>query len=223
MNQIDHKNIELLRYYITRDIKRIETIVSNENSELSGYFIASLVDALIVALFSDYLLKLSILWKIVVVVVLIIAFIGVSVFANWAKARYKRGRRASGRDDEKVEEVLKIVDEFDNIASDGLLLCSYYKDKYSAEKDSKRKTFYLYEMFHYLEKSFTVYRKIHQNYSMYVDTKKDYLISSYRVSNYLEIAQDLLNFIKNETYDDCDVGLKVRINNVDSDMKKWTS
>lgn len=59
-HSIDHKNIELLRYYISRDMQRIEEKVDNDNNNMLGYFVASLVDVLIVSLFQDCLTQLNV-------------------------------------------------------------------------------------------------------------------------------------------------------------------
>lgn len=50
-----HKNLELFRYYLNRDLTRIEQNIQNSSNELLGYFIASLADMSVVVLFSDLL------------------------------------------------------------------------------------------------------------------------------------------------------------------------
>lgn len=221
MNQIDHKNIELLRYYISRDMRRIEDKISNDKSDLVGYFVASLVDALIVAMFSEWLQQLRVRYKVLIIAGFIVSFFLISRLTNWIRGRIVRSRRASGRDNEKPEEILRIVDEFDNIAVDGLLLCSYYKERYEAATDKKMKLFYLYETFHYLEKSCAVYRRIQGNYGSYVSTEDDLLISEYRVKNYLDIVDELSSFIKSKVEGLNDSGLEMRVNNVVEDISKW--
>ena len=48
-----HKNLELFRYYLNRDLQRIDNSIQDNHGELKGYFVASLVDILIVFLFSE--------------------------------------------------------------------------------------------------------------------------------------------------------------------------
>ena len=51
--QLGHKNIELLRFYLSKDIKRIDKKIDSNESNLISYFIASLVDIFVVVLFDD--------------------------------------------------------------------------------------------------------------------------------------------------------------------------
>ena len=70
-----HKDLELLRFYITKDIMRIEKKIQNNNNDVLGYFVASLVDILIVLLFNDDYWKCSPLCvKIGCIVVLLLLF-----------------------------------------------------------------------------------------------------------------------------------------------------
>lgn len=56
--QIGHKNIELLRFYLGKDISKIDKKIQDGESNLLGYFIASLVDILIVLFFDQGLQEL---------------------------------------------------------------------------------------------------------------------------------------------------------------------
>lgn len=48
--QNGHKNIELLRFYVSKDINRIEKKIQKNESDLLGYFVGSLVDLFIVVM-----------------------------------------------------------------------------------------------------------------------------------------------------------------------------
>ena len=52
-DKLEHKNLELLRFYISRDISRLDKKIQQSESNMLGYFLGSLVDALIVILFGD--------------------------------------------------------------------------------------------------------------------------------------------------------------------------
>lgn len=39
-----HKNLELFRYYLNRDLQRIDNSIQDNHGELKGYFVASLVE-----------------------------------------------------------------------------------------------------------------------------------------------------------------------------------
>lgn len=36
--QIGHKNLELLRFYVSKDIRKIDAKIQNNESDLLGYF-----------------------------------------------------------------------------------------------------------------------------------------------------------------------------------------
>ena len=90
---IDHKNIELLRYYISRDMQRIQEKVDNDNNNLLGYFVASLVDVLIVSLFQDGLKQLNILCKSLLICVFVFLFYVTYKVVNCIRRRRKQKRK----------------------------------------------------------------------------------------------------------------------------------
>ena len=218
---IDHKNIELLRYYISRDMQRIQEKVDNDNNNLLGYFVASLVDVLIVSLFQDGLKQLNIIYRILLIGVFVFLFYVTYKVVNCFRRRRKQKKKTAGRDTDKPQEIIRIVDEFDNIAMDGLLLCIYYRDKCKEESDEKLRRFYFCECFHYLDKSCSVYRKIAIEKSKYVDTIDSQLISKYRVDNFLDIAKELASFTKENDSLVSDDGLEKQVLNVLEDIEKW--
>ena len=218
---IDHKNIELLRYYISRDMRRIEEKVENDTNNLLGYFIASLVDVLIVSLFLDQLAQMKVFTRILLILGLIVLFLLIYKTVNYARKKYKQIQKIAGRDTDKPQEIIRIVDEFDNIAMDGLLICTYYQEMYNVESDNKLKRFYFCECFHYLNKSCSVYRKIAEETGKYIDTIDSQLISKYRVDNFLDIAEELAQFIDDNRDPVNDKELEVQVFNVKEDIAKW--
>ena len=88
-----HKNLELFRYYLNRDLTRIEQNIQNSSNELLGYFIASLADMSVVVLFSDLLSGKGVWVKLFAVFALIVLFVLVSkassAVANWISIRRK--------------------------------------------------------------------------------------------------------------------------------------
>ena len=77
--QNGHKNIELLRFYVSKDINRIEKKIQKNESDLLGYFVGSLVDLFIVVLFDQGIDSLfpedQSSWKQVVLKILVIALL----------------------------------------------------------------------------------------------------------------------------------------------------
>lgn len=218
---IDHKNIEQFRYYISRDMRRIEEKVDNDNSNLLGCFVASIVDILIVTFFQDYLNKMAVLPKLGLIFGFVLLFVTTYKAVKWIQAKWRDIRKTAGRDTDKRQEIIRIVDEFDNIAMNGLLICIYYKDKYEAESFEKLKRLYFSECFHYLDKSCSVYRKIAGETGKYINTIDSELISKYRVENYLELADELASFINDNVELISDKEWKIHFFNVKHDIQKW--
>ena len=133
-----HKNLELFRYYLNRDLQKIDSSIQDNRGELKGYFIASLVDILVVFLFSENWIDFGKKWtdeeiliKLITIVVLIVLFIGVSWISNKILQYWHLKRKESGREEYIVDEAKqRMIDGFDNIACDGLLICESYMERY---------------------------------------------------------------------------------------------
>lgn len=134
--QIGHKNLKLLRFYLSKDIREIDKKIQKDESELLGCIIASLVDIFVVLLFDDALDRLIskcsnsvlffILCKIVCVILLLGLFILIRKIFLRIQACRMRKQRESGRAQNLPETQQEIIDSFDNIACDGLLICQNY-------------------------------------------------------------------------------------------------
>ena len=218
-----HKNLELFRYYLNRDLQEIDNSIQDNRGELFGYFIASLIDILIVTLFDDSLKSITIICKICVIVALVILFILVSAVINkllrWKQTRFKE----SGRKEYIVEEERqKIIDKFDNIACDGLLICESYMRRYEAEANVCIREFYLFEIIHYLIKSTDLFEEIYDKLELYVSSEQRELIDVYRINNYITFAEQINKFLQNETKEyRNELGIQKDIENLDEKIKKW--
>lgn len=53
--QIGHKNLELLRFYVSKDINKLDKKIQSNEGQMKGYILASLVDILIVFVFDEYM------------------------------------------------------------------------------------------------------------------------------------------------------------------------
>lgn len=204
--QIGYKNLELLRFYVSKDIRKIDNKIQDNGSDLIGYFIGSLVDILIVLLFDDSLdqimdqyiscLGLQILIKVLILLLLI----GLFVFASWITRKicvwYQKKNDVSGRspyiaDTEKQE----LIDNFDNIACDGLLICQNYILRYESVQQDYIKDFYLYEIIHHLCKATDIFDEVYHNQNLYISSKNNQLLDSYRVNNFIDFAKEIIKFL----------------------------
>lgn len=212
--QIGHKNIELLRFYLGKDISKIDKKIQDGESNLLGYFIASLVDILIVLFFDQGLQELltskidSDLLIVGIKILCIIGLLFVFLLIVWV-VKFMRNfinirRTISGKKAYKVKaDQQSKIDDFDNIACDGLLICQNYIQRYSEAEQNYVREFYLYEIIHHLEKARIIFMEIYGNKILYISTQEnDYnteLIDSYRVNNFITFAKAILEFLEMNT------------------------
>lgn len=205
--QIGHKNLELLRFYVSKDIKKIDSKIQNNESDLLGYFLGSLVDILTVLLFEDVVSEFisehicSAFWQTVLKISVIVLLIGVFLLVSWASKKVhgyvQKKRDVSGKSaylvDEKRQEM---IDDFDNIACDGLLICQNYMFRYDQVNERYLKDFYLFEIIHNLNKAAHIFNIIYCNRNLYVSAKDGQLLDSYRINNFITFSQEIMTFLK---------------------------
>lgn len=207
--QIGHKNLELLRFYVSKDIRKIDAKIQNNESDLLGYFLGSLVDVLIVLLFDDFFTAFlesyvcSVKLQVIIKIVLILSLVGVFIFVSWfsKKIRERRikkkqisGKRAYDVNSEQQE----MIDNFDNIACDGLLICQNYILRYGQVDEKYIKDFYLYEIIHHLNKATSICNIIYNNQKLYVSAQNDQMLDAYRVNNFIVFSQNIVEFLCRE-------------------------
>lgn len=196
--QIGHKNIELLRFYISKQLNDIDKKIVNNDSQIKGYVYASVIDILIVTVF-DNQLKCSSLWfKGLICFALLILFYVVSKFIATMSNYMKEQEKKAGRDKDLTDNVLLQIDKFDNIACDGLLICENYIKKYKEEKEQYIKNFYLHEIIHYLTKIVDIFRPIYAEQGSYIKDDNKEFLDSYRVNNFIVFAKEINKFLCDE-------------------------
>ncbi len=223
-NSDSYKNLELFRYYLNRDLQKIDSSIKEGHDDLFGYFIASLIDIAIVTLFNDDLAEMDICCKVVTILALAGAFVVMSKLINELVHFHCIRRKESGREDyidDKARQ--KTIDEFDNISCDGLLICESYIEKYVQTSTNYLNDFYLFEIIHHLTKSTNLFNVIYNNKSLYVssDQFKSELINNYRFNNYIDFAKAINAFLQNNINNIRDEEIKRDINNLDNTIKNW--
>lgn len=218
-----HKNLELFRYYLNRDLQKIDNSIQDNRGELKGYFVASLVDILVVFLFSENWKNDKILSKMMIIVGLIVLFLGVSMVCNKISRFWHLKRKESGREEYIVDEAKqRMIDGFDNIACDGLLICESYMERYAFTEKPYVREFYFYEVIHHLTKSTDLFEEIYGHKELYISSKKIELIDTYRVNNYIDFARKINEFLRNEMREFTeDSEVKKDIDNLDATIAKW--
>ena len=114
---LNHKNIELLRFYIDKNLKQIEEQFKRRNEGIISYIIASLVDLFIVLFFYDELKDVLIITKLFIIFVLVVLLVFISKTINVVLLKRAGYRNILGKESLiNPYEKQKIIDEFDNIA-----------------------------------------------------------------------------------------------------------
>lgn len=217
-----HKNLELFRYYLNRDLAKINCNIQNNNNELIGYFIASLVDMSVVMFFDDFLDDKGFWCKILAILILIVLFILVSKTTNKIASCISNQRKESGKEEYLIDSAKQaVIDGFDNIACDALLICENYMQKYQEAKKEHIKSFYLYEIIHHLTKSADLFNEIDNHHDLYISSKTSELIDSYRVNNYIDYAKAINKFLFDEIKNTTDLDLKKDLDNLNASISKW--
>lgn len=231
--QFDHKNLELLRFYLSKDIHEIDKKIQKDESEFLSCIVASLVDIFVVIFFDDALdcmisthtnsMFFLGLCKVLCIVVLLALFAAVRRTFLAAQNRKLRKQRESGRLQSLPDSQLEIIDSFDNIACDGLLICQHYKKRYEEEEVQYIKLFYFYEIIHHLRKAKEIYDVINRNKGDYISSSPKTL-DSYRVNNFIDFANEMFEFI-NTTYVSSEIpvtaALTRDIKNLGETIKTW--
>lgn len=203
-----HKNLELLRFYISSDIRQLESKLDSQASMRFGYIIASLVELLLAFLFGDVLDlyldqiqngMLRIISRICIFVVAIAAFFTIAFIGNHIRICVEKNRRTSGKALYVIkEEQQKVIDNFDNIACDGLLICQNYMEEYEKTNKPYLKDFYMYEIIHHMNKALIIGNDVMINQKLFISSTNPELLDSYRVNNFIIFSKHIIEFIEKE-------------------------
>lgn len=218
----NHKNFELFRFYLSRDISKLDKKIEKQNNEIIGYVLASLVDVMIVMIFQEYLSKQEIIVRICSVFILLVLFILISwstkIIVSFVQIRSRESGIEEYVDREKRQER---IDEFDNIACDGLLICENYIEKYKQTSIDYLREFFLYEVVHHMTKAVSVFDDVYNNRDNYISSKKSELIDVYRANNFMDFSKAVMLFLNEEAANISDKDLNADLINLNSSVDKW--
>lgn len=223
LHEPTYKTSELLKYFVTKKIDEInDNIKSTFQSsvdEFISYLISSIVSIVITALFSGDFSKFSICYKLSAAIVLIISFFIIKVLAQKIIKKLRMYRikkdQIQGLSYYDSSNRKNLIDDFDNIVCDFILICYNFINKYKeAEQDLALESdeyvhreimdFYYFEVIYYLEKSLTTFQNL-LNGSYICNSMPDLnpgvKIDQYRIKNLLDIVLKLDAFIKSKEED----------------------
>lgn len=152
------KNIELLRFYVTDKIDQIHYSVQDSLSNEIEDILSSILSAIFSMFLSSELIKTNGVLPTVFRIGLVIALYFLLKFIIKKIRRYcKSNKEQKAADESHISrnEAKTLIDKFDHIACDGILLSRDYYQKYLSTGNSNinEKLFYLFESFYYYKKA----------------------------------------------------------------------
>jgi hypothetical protein len=155
------KNIELLRFYVTDKIDQMHYSVQDSLSNEIEDILSSILSAIFSMFLSSELIKTNGIGATAIRIALVIAlyFLLKCIFKKWR--RYcKSNKEQKAADERRISrnEAKALIDKFDHIACDGILLSRDYYQKYSSTDDTNlsEKLFNLFEAFYYYKKALQI-------------------------------------------------------------------
>lgn len=156
------KYLELLRFYLTEKISEINDTLKNNIDDEVNNIISSILSAIFAVFITSETITANGVIATIVKVILVIAIWYTVKYIIWDKYRIrKKIDKETKVSDYKVltsTKIKSLVDKFDHIACDGVLLSWDFLDKY-ANKSPVRETekeFYLIEAFYYFKKALLI-------------------------------------------------------------------
>lgn len=156
------KYLELLRFYLTEKISEINDTLKNNIDDEVNNIISSILSAIFAVFITSETITENGVIATIVKVISVIAIWYTVKYIIWDKYRIrKKIDKETKVSDDKVltsTKIKSLVDKFDHIACDGVLLSWDFLDKY-ANKSPVRETekeFYLIEAFYYFKKALLI-------------------------------------------------------------------
>lgn len=202
------KYIELLRFYVTDKITQINQSVQDAFSSEVDEVLSSILSAIFSFYISLELVKENGPWGIILkVAIVIVSYFSLKFVIKKVRRYQKSNKEQRAADESNITEddAKSLVDRFDHIACDGMLLSREYLKKYkkteNIETDNER-WFYLFEAFYYYKKALQIVTLVVQyNKSCFNNAHNINGISMYRFINVynslVEIKEELNKNIEN--------------------------
>lgn len=197
------KHLELLRFYVIDKIDDSTKMIKEEKTNNIDEIVSTVFSALVSSVTSALDITIDnhpIISTAIKIFVLSIAFLAskyiVSKIIKEIRANSNRNRII--KKELNQNEIKKLVDKFDHIACEGILLSKEYIDLYNSSKeDENLSEFYYYESIYYFEKSLDIVKVIYNNRNQCINAEKSTgVIDAYRFNNLLKMMSDTLKTIK---------------------------
>lgn len=224
-----NKSIELLRFYLVDKIDEIQftfqKALKNEIENLVTEVISSMTALFISFEFLSMNGVLGVFLKILILFLsyLFLKFVVISKIYRYIKTKKEK----KDADEKKLSEpeIKNLIDKFDHIACDGILLSLDFLKKYNAssKKSVDEKRFYLIESFYYYKKAIDITSLIIDNCDYCINNPyKHDGIAHYRLINVYNLLDEINNgtvSILKDSYNDNSKEVSLDIENVEEKLK----
>jgi len=204
------KNFERLRYRLSNDMREIALDTKGNADEIKGQIsntiFATIFSAFITEIaFKDnetgYNLGMIALQILIFCIIYIVSYIAYNFLYNVVVTAWNK--RKVNKIDNGAETMKQIQKDFDNIACDSILVAKSYLDAFSAlsndASNKSLKTFYFYEIMHYLDTACEKTKELVQYKSECIRTTQTASgVDIFRVSNLLNIIKEIDTFLDNQ-------------------------
>lgn len=155
------KYIELLRFYVTDKIGQLNHSVQNTLGNEMDEVLSSILSAFFSFFISSEFVKISgILGTTLRLSIVIVLYFVLKFLIRKTRRYIKSTKEEKEADESRLSraEVKSLIDRFDHIACDGILLSRDYHKKYlETEKEkTNEKLYYLFEAFYYFKKALQI-------------------------------------------------------------------
>lgn len=215
-----YKKLELMRFYISKDIQKIEDATSQDKYQLSSTISSAMVNALIAIFFRNEINEFCIEIKIIVILGLLVFSFLLEKFISDLRKRYDLIKKESGREALKERAIYEKIDKFDNIACDGILICLSYIDQYHVE-NGDIKDFYFFEIIHYMKKACNIFLEIRKYPERYTKDTNKALLDLYRIKNFIKLSKEVNTFLQSQKDLYKDETILNDILKIDIEVSKW--
>lgn len=197
------KYLELLRFYLTDKISEISDSLKQDIEQQIDTIISTIVAAILSVYISSDFISAN---GICAVGLKLISVVVLWAFLSWIIKKIFQYRKSSKALNEcekhklPQEKVKRLVDMFDHITCDGVLLAWDFLKKYDSagEMNTSEKEFYLIEAFYYYRKALQIGSRVVAFSEQCVnDVSVDSGVAKYRLKNICEALTDISLQIQN--------------------------
>jgi len=225
-----NKYIELLRFYLIDKLDEIKIMLQDTLKDEINNLISVILSSIIAFFISSDFIDVNGFWGVAIKIMVLLASYGFLKYYIFDKLfchlKNKRGLNNYGKGKLDVDSAKCLIDEFDHVACDGILLALDFLKKYKAsfKKSIDERQLYLIEAFYYYKKAIDVTEQVVDHGELCINNiNKDDGISRYRLINIYKLFKEIKEKIfsgLDETYNHEVKEVEVDIKNAERIFKK---